>query len=60
MLALLLGKRFRDWSEHDLIGAAKIASYTATLVIQSIDSRLTPDMARLVQVSMTNYIKGLP
>lgn len=49
MLASLLPINYRDWRENHIIHAAKVASYAATLVIQSMHSRLTPSMVRSVQ-----------
>lgn len=54
MLALLLPLNYRDWRENHIINAANVASYAAALVIQSMHSRLTPSMARLVQNYKSN------
>lgn len=48
MLASLLPVSYKDWRESHIINAAKVASYAASLIIQSMHSRLTPSMARLV------------
>ncbi|MBI2020687.1 carbohydrate kinase family protein [Candidatus Daviesbacteria bacterium] len=47
MLAFLLRKDFRDWNESDVMSAAKIASLASALVIQTMHSRLTTEMAQL-------------
>lgn len=48
MLAVLSLNKYRNWNEYDVINAANVASYAATLVLQSMQSKLTLDMAQLV------------
>lgn len=48
MLALLLRKTFNTWQKDEIIKAAQIASYASTLVIQSMNSRVTPSMSRYI------------
>lgn len=55
MLALLIPTLKGKWREADLINAAKAASYASSLVIQSMESRLTPSMTKLV----IDYTKNL-
>ncbi len=55
MLALLIPTLVGKWREADLINAARSASYASSLVIQSMQSRLTPSMAKLV----IDYSKNL-
>lgn len=55
MLALMLQTKYGYWTEHIVEKAAKIASYTSSLVIQSRQSRLTSAMAQQV----LNYERGL-
>lgn len=49
MLALLWRRNYKEWTEKEIINAAKIASYAAALVVQSMNSRITPAMARTVR-----------
>lgn len=53
MLALLSTTRYKDWSEYDVLNAARVASRASTLVIQSAQSRLTLEMAQVVH----DYVK---
>lgn len=48
MLGLLSPTSHSDWNEHDVITAARTASYASSLVIQSMHSRLTSAMAQRV------------
>lgn len=47
MLVLLSHNRYRDWNEYNVMNAAEVASYAATLVVQSVQSRLTLEMAQV-------------
>jgi len=54
MLSILMRSKIKDIRENDVIEAAQIASYTSSLVIQSMHSRLTPNMAEKVLVYEKN------
>lgn len=49
MLALLLPHQYKDWRETHIREAANIASYASTLVITTMQSKLTEDTASLVR-----------
>lgn len=48
MLASLARYEHRDWSEYEVIKAARIATFASALVIQNTHPRLTPSMAKQV------------
>ncbi len=48
MLALLSLSRYRTWNKYDVINVGNVASYASTLILQSVQSRLTHDMAQLI------------
>lgn len=48
LLGLLFATGLERWKIPDVVNAARVASYASSLVIQSMESRLTHSMAKLV------------
>lgn len=49
MLALLLHRNYTEWTMDDIVNAAEVATHAASLIIQSMESAITPAMASIVR-----------
>lgn len=49
MLGLLQAKPYEQWTQSDVLKAAKSASFAASLMVQSYEVRLGKEQARLVR-----------
>lgn len=57
MLAILLRNNYKDWRIDNVVSAAQTATFASTLVIQSMQSRLTPTMVELILDYEKTYLK---